>query len=368
MDHANYYPTALPLLRDTTFFAGERFSLIDVGCAGGIDAIWRTFGEHLEGHCFDPQQDECRRLAAHETNPNIHFHAAHIGLDAAHPYQALKRGVPGTAHYYHFDWSRSSAGYAQQLQSSVAVQSNSVNVNLCGDRISLAQFVHDNDITNIDFIKTDTDGHDFEVLLSCDEIIRPCGVLGFQVECNFTGSAHQAENSFHNIDRFMRERGFSLYALSTNRYSRRHLPAPFTYRLLAQTVSGQVIWGDALYLRDGASPHYQAVWGDELPLAKVVKLAMLYELCALPDCAAELILKEEKRFRQVIEVRRGLDALTPRVAGRRIGYWEYLSMFEQQIESFLPAGQAERNPAPASSLFRRLIGKCARKLRRLAGY
>jgi FkbM family methyltransferase len=350
----------VPLLREAPFVTSQRFMLIDVGCAGGIDTLWRVFGDQLEAHCFDPQQDECRRLAALETNPRIHYHAAFVGLDDAHPYHLHKRELPQSSHYYHFDWSRSSAGYAHELQVDVPRQSNSLDIALCDRRISLTDFVHESEIDSIDFIKTDTDGHDLEVLLSGEDIIRQCGVLGFLVECNFTGSAHESENSFHNIDRFMRERGFSLYGLTTNRYSRRHLPAPFAYRLLAQTVSGQVIWGDALYLRDGASPYYHAVWGEDLPLGKLVKLAMIYELCGLPDCAAELIVKHEQQFRRVMDPYRLLDALTPSVAGQRVGYREYLALFEQQVESFMPPETAPA--ARQQPLARRLLDWCSARV------
>jgi FkbM family methyltransferase len=351
MENGNYHPRALPLLRDTPFFASERFMLLDVGCSGGIDAIWRSFGNHLQAHGFDPQRDECRRLVGLEANPEVHYHAAYVGLDDSHPYQLGKRTIPPSSHYYHWDWSRSSASFAHQLNADLPQQSNSLNTALCDRKISLTQFALDSRVDSIDFIKTDTDGYDFEVLLSAEEIIQQCGVLGFQVECNFTGSAHGSENSFHNIDRFMREHGFNLYGLSTNRYSRRHLPAPFRYRLLAQTVSGQVIWGDALYLRDGASQHYREVWGQDLPLGKLIKLAMIYELCGLPDCAVELVLKHEQQFRRIVDLERLLDALTPQVAGRNVGYRQYMTIFKRQMDSFMPHEIPSRRP----SLLRRCL-------------
>jgi hypothetical protein len=367
MENANYFPAATPLLRDCPCFAQERFSLIDVGCSGGIDDLWRIFGDRLEANCFDPQQDEIDRLRSIESNPNVNYHAAYVGLEETHPYHAERRSIPPSSHYYHFDFARSSAGWGLELNAPVPFQSAGVNANLCDRRISLAQFARENAVRSIDFIKTDTDGYDFEVLLSAEELLRPCGVLGCQVECNFTGSAHPAENSFHNIDRFMRHNGFCLYGLSVNRYSRRHLPAPFFYRLLAQSSSGQAIWGDALYLRDGASPHYRAIWGEELPLAKLVKLAMLYELCGLPDCAAELIVTERERFAQVIDPIRLLDALTPVVDGNHIGYDEYQMRFASNIEAFLPPMPESctlRSP-PRPRLLRKVLRKCVGPVRRI---
>ena len=47
----------------------EAFTVIDVGCSGGIDRIWRLFGERLRAFGFDPNVDECARLAAAETLP-----------------------------------------------------------------------------------------------------------------------------------------------------------------------------------------------------------------------------------------------------------------------------------------------------------
>ena len=72
------------------------------------------------------------------------------------------------------------------------------------------------------------------------------------IECYFTGSDDPTENSFHNVDAFMRQNGFPLYSLSINRYSRAALPAQFLYPALYQTGSGQPIWGDMVYFRDGA--------------------------------------------------------------------------------------------------------------------
>src|SRR5471032_2725087 len=51
----------------------ERFALVDVGCSGGIEPIWRLFGERFAAIGFDASASECRRLAAEETSPNVHY-------------------------------------------------------------------------------------------------------------------------------------------------------------------------------------------------------------------------------------------------------------------------------------------------------
>src|SRR6185312_8270234 len=51
----------------------ERFTLVDVGCSGGLEPAWRVFGDRLRAIGFDASASECRRLAAEETNPDVHY-------------------------------------------------------------------------------------------------------------------------------------------------------------------------------------------------------------------------------------------------------------------------------------------------------
>jgi hypothetical protein len=128
-----------------------------------------------------------------------------------------------------------------------------------------------------------------------------------------------------------------LYALSANRYSRAALPAPFLYPALYQTVSGQPIWGDMIYLRDAASTDYRSVWGEDLSTTKLLKLACLYELFQLPDCAAELIVAHRDRVRPLADPATLLNLLTPRFRDRDRSHDEHLQLFEENVEAFFPS-------------------------------
>src|SRR5882672_11249853 len=68
---------------DTAFAAliaeglgSERFSLLDIGCSGGIDQRWRVFGARLTAIGIDASQAECARLTAAESNAGIDYVAA----------------------------------------------------------------------------------------------------------------------------------------------------------------------------------------------------------------------------------------------------------------------------------------------------
>jgi hypothetical protein len=54
----------IPLLKD------EYMSVIDVGCSGGIDALWRV-EPNLSVRAFDPNLDEIDRLQSLEKNPDV---------------------------------------------------------------------------------------------------------------------------------------------------------------------------------------------------------------------------------------------------------------------------------------------------------
>ena len=155
----------------------------------------------------------------------------------------------------------------------------------------LDEYFEPDERTRIDFLKVDTDGGDLDVLRGAHETLRQGGILGLAVEAQFHGVVADDANLFSNVDRYLRGFGFGLFDLEVNRYSRTALPAEFALDLPAQTVTGQVSWGEAIYFRDLGDPHYESMWDFAPTGVDVLKLMCLFEIFGLPDCSAELILK-----------------------------------------------------------------------------
>ena len=210
-------------------------------------------------------------------------------------------------------------------------------------------------------MKIDTDGSDLEAAMSCESAVRTAGILGFLIESPFWGGGDPGTNTFHNIDRYMKEQGFALFGMTVNTYSRAALPMPFVYAAPYQTRGGQPIWGDMLYLRDAGSAQYEAVWGSALPATKLLKLICLFELFQLPDCAAEVVLANRSAIASIADPDGLLDLLTPPLRGRRMSYIDYNAAFDTTMGLFYPDGEPAASTAPSTrrglrsrSLVRRL--------------
>ncbi|MBC8035602.1 MAG: FkbM family methyltransferase [Rhizobiales bacterium] len=190
---------------------------------------------------------------------------------------------------------RTSAPWATDiLQMDWTKEAYNANAEVCFSErlISLDDYCAEKSIADLDFIKIDTDGSDFEVLTGAEHILNTGRVLGVQVEAQFHGAVDREANLFSNIDTLLREKGFTLFDMDLWRYSRANLPRRFFYDIPAQTQKGQVLWGEALYLRDFGDADYERKWQqDSWPVAKLIKLAALFDLYGLPDCALELLEK-----------------------------------------------------------------------------
>ena len=209
--------------------------------------------------------------------------------------------------------------------------------------LQLDDFVKENNIPVIDFIKTDTDGYDLPVLLGSEKILESCNVLGLEVESIFHGSPHPYANTFSNIDRFLKTKGFSLFNLETYFYSRGALPAQFLYDIFAQTRTGKVEFAEAFYFRDLAKKDYEQKFNFKVTLDMVLKLACLYEVFGLNDCAAELLMNRAGEFGFEDHLDTLLDALTPRFKGQKLTYKEYIKKFDENPEAFFPQSSATEN-------------------------
>ena len=324
-------------------FGDEKFFVVDVGASGGIGAQWYAFGGDLIAVGFDPLVAEVERLNQANTHSGIRYYSGYVGYgqyDRLFP-EALRGQKVKTRDNQPF--RRSSAVRATAVMKYDYIQRHFDPAGAgvyTQSRIELDEFLERDAPSDPDFIKVDTDGSDYQVLLGAERTLREKPVLGLSVECQFHGPVHAHANLFSNIDTLLRSHGFSLFDLEPYSYSRAALPRPFRHRVPAQTIEGQVLWADALYLRDLGDADYETMWPVELSPVRILKMACLFEIHGLEDCAAELLLKYRPRVSSLVDVDACLDTLTPVFQGRKMSYPEYIRAFEEQTAAFYPEQSA----------------------------
>jgi hypothetical protein len=209
---------------------------------------------------------------------------------------------------------------------------------LSDEVIVVPAYLRDNGIHSVDFLKIDVDGPDFEILNSFDLALETLGVLGVGIEVNYFGSAADTDYTFHNVDRFMKARGFELFGTTVRRYSLAALPARYLLNVPAQSEFGRPLLGDALYVRDlGRREHDE--FTARLPLAKLLNLICIFAAFNLPDCAAEIALRFRNRLGNSCDVERILNLLAAQAQGpieQPLSYREYLRRFEFHDPMFFP--------------------------------
>src|SRR4051794_23951278 len=89
----------------------ERFTFVDVGCSGGIDPVWRIFGDRLRAVGIDASAEECERLTREEAHPDIKYVGAFVGLPKDHPIAQMSVGKPW---FYRDLTPRTSSGHFMQ--------------------------------------------------------------------------------------------------------------------------------------------------------------------------------------------------------------------------------------------------------------
>jgi hypothetical protein len=351
------------LLRERGVFDRHPFVLIDVGCAGGIAAPWRAFGPSLIAHGYDPDIGACEEAQAREPFPRVRYHARYVGLPESHPFVQQRRTEAADWPDTNI-WGRVTAGHlARRQEETNGEPAAAARLADPSTIIGVEEIVRGEQLQTVDFLKVDVDGPDVEVLESAREVLADMQVLGVAVEVNWFGSANPSEPTFHNTDELMRGRGYALFGITVRRYSRTDLPAPFTRELYAETSFGQPYQGDAIYVRDLSAPYEQAL-ADGYPAEKLVKLACIYELIGVPDCAAEVLNRFQSRLVAFGDTEPLLDALTPGLHGETLTYRQYASRFDEAPHLFLPSAMAGQQDAEVSARGS-VVRHTARRIKRI---
>ena len=341
----------------------ERFTFIDVGCSGGIDPAWRVFGDRLRVVAFDASVDECERLTANETHPDIKYIAGFVGLQPAHPFAVQ---AAGKARYVRSIFSRTSAGrMAELLQERLKAASleekllhNAWGMTKLADFdkvVVVPAILQQLGWSDIDLMKIDIDGPDFEVLHSFDGQFDELGLLAARLEVNLNGGPDAWENTFHNTDRFMRARGFELFALDVRNYAMSALPSPFAITSPAQSLTGRPFQAEAFYARDPAGLDWRDV-GATMKPEKMAKLAAMFSIWNLPDTAAEILHVFRDKLLDLFDVDVGLECLAGQAQAQSgamaaIPYRDYIAAFEARDPRFYPAPWTPYAPPHPRSRF-----------------
>ena len=324
----------------------ERFTFIDIGCSGGIDPTWRVFGERLRALAFDASIDECQRLTAQESHPDVRYIGGFVGLEPDHPFARIAADAPFITRN---PFARTSAARTFQLQKerlasaslTEKLHHNAWSLTRLGDPdrpVIVPNVLAGLAWTDVDLLKIDIDGPDYKVLHSFEDRFDTLGLLAARLEVNLCGGTGAAEHVFHNTDRFMRDKGFELFGLDVRTYSMAQLPARFAITAPAQTVSGRPVQGEAYYARDPAGPDWKA-HGQRMRPEKLAKLAAIFSAWGQPDAAAELLQEFRDKLASVFDVDAGLELLAGQAQDKHpeaLPYADYVAAFEAGEPSFYP--------------------------------
>ena len=316
-----YNPRMTKYLCQKNTFCDEKVIVVDVG-ARGLGGAHRlmVYGDQMELIGFEADETECQRLnRAMQARGHRFFPVAlHRDRKRREFYITAYSESCGFYRWDSFSMSRFHVEVNVKVKDVVEM-----------DTVDFDSFAREHGIEYVDFIKIDVEGAELDVLQGSQEYLRN-GVLGAKVEVRFQEISHQPV--FNEVDAFMRQLGFRLFDLEIHRHSRKVLPEVLRHKndqgqlIPGSTKRGQVIWADALYFRDAVAEiksgadHASSRWGKN----NVLKLATLFEIYGLPDCAMELLLECKDNILSGVDVSHLIDLLTPPFRGKHISYENYV--------------------------------------------
>ncbi len=230
-------------------------NVVDIGARGGFAEYWGNYKGCLEIMGFDPDSEQeklskglCRAKALSADGKERIFYLI---------------CYPGSSGFY-----PPNVDFVNRLR-------NRDYLNIVGTA-EIQTFTLDSLNLKLDFIKLDTEGSEFEILRGGIQTLR--NAIGVSIEVAFT-ELFKGQPLFRDVDVFLGNQGFTLFDLEKSRLERFRPDR----KGMSNGSIGQVIQGQALYFRD----IYKEL--DKYNEQTILKLASLFEVFNLTDCAYEIL-------------------------------------------------------------------------------
>jgi len=314
----NSFPEFTKYLVAQRLFALKPLIVVDVGARGGFESHWAFYGDQVKLIGFEADAEECKKLNRKTPNSRNYFFPV-----ALHQNRGKKTfyitAYPSSSGFYPPDMR-----HIQRFPDEINL---SVVKTLEMETVDFDSFAKENQIDYVDFMKLDTEGSELDILKGATRFLKET-ILGLSIEVEFS-QWHKDQPVFSDVDSFLRSFGFQLFNLTPYRHARKVLPAFSSLLIPGPVEKGQLVWGQALYLRDGVDEIkslnlLEKGWDN----INILKLASLMELFSLSDCAIELIQEAKRGGILRGDVDCFIDRLVPNVNGKTVSYNEYLEKLQ----------------------------------------
>jgi len=280
--------------------AGVSICAIDIGCSGGVPYRWERLGSALHYLGIDPLEAEIDRL--NRSAPTTHKFASGFVDSAGGTGRADQR----TRYFF----ERSSAAAEKRAGFDLIKENfnHGQEVSITSSRYSAAEIVDLAGFPRVDLLKIDIDGDDFPCFRSFSKLAECQSLQTLDIESQFHGDDGPDGNTFVNISSLARTLRLDLYALDSYRYSRATLPGKFLFDFPAQTETGQVLWADAVFMRDPADA--------SLTVEEILRQVALFYIYDLDDCAHEALTQFADQLKLLVPVEETLKHIANGVSTR----------------------------------------------------
>ena len=308
----NPNPSLTEHLVSLRIFQSSPIVVIDVGSRGGFEPQWDIYGDSARLIGFEPDAEECENLNAREPGFRRHYPVALHRDKGMRPFYVTKHNAASS---FYKPYSR----FLNRLPESV---NRTIKEEVMIETTDLDSFLDKESIGAVDFIKLDTEGAEYDILLGAKKALSK-SVFGISLEMMFNRQ-RIGEPLFSEIDLFLREQGFVVYDLPIFRCARTVLSPHMFSDNAGPTDKGQVAWTQAIYFRDAFDEIKFGGLADKWDLVRILKLASVLELFNFEDCALELINLCRLRLSDAdLNPETMINLLVPPVDGKFISWKEY---------------------------------------------
>lgn len=250
--------------------------VIDIGSRDGLHRMFQEVASLVVAVGFEPDREECDHLQSNiqRSKPFRSLNFLPFGLGKVDGQQMFylcrSRGTSSLYRPNRLFLDRFPDASRFDIESTLPVPIREFDGLLKDSAVHLP--------SRIDFMKVDTQGSELDILQGARETLQK-QVVAVQVEVEFA-KLYESQPLFRDLDSFLSECGFTLFKLRRVEWVRQN------YEHCPRLSAGQLVFGDALYLKDPFNTENPWTPEDSHQAEALILVAALYDL---HDVALEIL-------------------------------------------------------------------------------